>query len=136
MQNRSQCPKPREPFDVCASLLLALTIQAAIVVLPVCTHSVVFAHKNHFSYAHLHQPGSLQGPAHTEQFLNKQMGSTNTHRMCHHSAAALGTPSNIKHNKTVTVDQCDLLTTMSSSVTRGCRLFTVIFVPSRGLKAG
>lgn len=24
---------------------------------------------------------------------------------------------------------------MSSSVTRGCRLFTVIFVPSKGLKA-
>lgn len=31
---------------------------------------------------------------------------------------------------------CDLLTTMSSSVTRGWRLFTVIFVPSNGLKAG
>lgn len=29
-----------------------------------------------------------------------------------------------------------LLTTMSSSVTRGCRLFTVILVPSKGLKAG
>jgi len=28
------------------------------------------------------------------------------------------------------------LTTMSSSVTRGCRLLTVILVPSRGLTAG
>lgn len=37
---------------------------------------------------------------------------------------------------TVTCDQCDLLTTMSSSVTRGCRLFTVIFVPSKGLNTG
>lgn len=30
----------------------------------------------------------------------------------------------------------DLLTTISSSVTRGCKLFTVIFVPSKGLVTG
>lgn len=33
-------------------------------------------------------------------------------------------------------DRPDALTTMSSSVTRGCRLFTVIFVPSKGLTTG
>lgn len=54
---------------MCASLLLALTVQAAIVVLPVCAHGVLFTDKHHFSYAHLHQPCSLQGTAHTEQFL-------------------------------------------------------------------
>ena len=32
--------------------------------------------------------------------------------------------------------QATVLTTMSSSVTRGCRLFTVILVPSKGLRTG
>lgn len=54
---------------ICASLLLALTVQAAIVVLPVCAHGVLFTYKHHFSHAHLHQSCSLQGSAHTEQLL-------------------------------------------------------------------
>lgn len=32
--------------------------------------------------------------------------------------------------------QGTILTTMSSSVTLGCRLFTVILVPSKGLRTG
>lgn len=59
-----------------------------------------------------------------------------TRMMSHYSATALGTQLNTKYNKDDYCNQCDLLTTMSSSVTRGCRLFTVIFVPSNGLKAG
>ncbi len=74
---------------MCVSLLLALTVQAAVVVLPVSAHGVLFTYKHHFSHAHLHQPRSLQGPAHTEQFLwIKQTRSTNTHWMSHHSTTA------------------------------------------------
>lgn len=80
MQNRSQCPKPFESHLMCVSLLLALTVQAAIVVLPVCAHGVLFTYKHHFSHAHLHKPCPLQGPAHTEQFLwtNRQGVQTHT----------------------------------------------------------
>lgn len=66
MKNRGQCP---QIHLMCVSLLLALTIQTAIVVLPVRAHSVLFTDKHHFSHTHLHQPSTLQGTAHTEQFL-------------------------------------------------------------------
>lgn len=122
---------------MCASLLLALTVQAAIVVLPVCAHGVLFTDKHHFSYAHLHQTCSLQGTAHTEQFLwtniDKHYKYTlnDSSRYSQHSAHHF----NLKQEK-VKGKQSNFLTTMSSSVTRGCRLFTVIFVPSKGLKVG
>lgn len=54
---------------MCASLPLALTVQAAVIVLPVCAHGVLFTYKHHFSHAHLHQSCSLQGSTHTEQLL-------------------------------------------------------------------
>lgn len=46
-----------------------LTIQAAVVVLPICADGILFADKHHFSDAHLHQARSLQGAAHAEQLL-------------------------------------------------------------------
>lgn len=131
-ETEASAQKP-ERHLMCASLLLALTVQAAIVVLPVCAHGVLFTHKHHFSHAHLRQPCSLQGPAHTEQLLRTNRRGVQTHTEW--VIVALGTALNSKYIKR-SLEIRDLLTTMSSSVTRGCRLFTVIFVPSKGLKAG
>lgn len=39
---------------MCVSLPLAPTVQAAVVVLPVCAHGVLFAYEHHFSHTHLH----------------------------------------------------------------------------------
>lgn len=47
-------------------LPIVLTVQAAVVVLPVCTHSILFTDKHHFGHTHPHQTSTLQGPAHTE----------------------------------------------------------------------
>lgn len=47
----------------------SLTIQATVVVLPVCAHSVFFTNKHNFGHAHFDQPCPLQGTTYTEQFL-------------------------------------------------------------------
>lgn len=82
---------------MCVSLPLGLTVQAAVVVLPVCAHGVLFTHKHHFSHTHLHQSCSLQGPAHTEQFLWTNRCKVQTHRMSHHGATAGSTSLKSKH---------------------------------------
>lgn len=46
-----------------------LTIQAAVVVLPVSTDGIVFLDKHDFSNSLLHKSCSLQGATNTEQFL-------------------------------------------------------------------
>lgn len=83
-------------------------------------------------------PPSPDGPAsrlHTRRRVpvDKSVENTNRRWMSHRGTAELGCIPNITKGY---CDLYDLLTTMSSSVTRGCRLFTVIFVPSNGLKAG
>lgn len=131
-------PRARSAILTCASLPPAPTVQAAVVVLPVRAHGVLFAYKHHFGHAHLRETSPLQGPAHAEQLLqpkrttDKHTGKR-THRMNHGSVAA---QSPLQRQRGASWDRPDALTTMSSSVTRGCRLFTVIFVPSRGLTTG
>lgn len=122
--NRARKPVP--PFGrACASLPPAPTVQAAVVVLPVRAHGVLFAYKHHFGHAHLDETSTLQGSAHAEQLLQTNRPPRGESLQCH-------------SRETVEAwwDRRGALTTMSSSVTRGCRLFTVIFVPSRGLTTG
>lgn len=125
-------------------LLNALTIQTAVVVFPVGAHSVLLPHKHHFSNPHLHQPRSLQGTAHTEQLLwtvtrtqeKGQLNVLNESWLHRKQVCNLHTQLERENLKQQRTEQHEALTTMSSSVTRGCRLFTVILVPSRGLKVG
>lgn len=64
----------------------------------------------------------------------KRTTDKHTHRMNHCSIAAQSPLQRQRGGGSW--DRPDALTTMSSSVTRGCRLFTVIFVPSKGLTTG
>lgn len=66
----------------------APTVQAAVVVLPVRAHGVLFAYKHHFGHAHLRETSPLQGPAHAEQLLQPKHTGKRTHRMNHGSVAA------------------------------------------------
>lgn len=72
MKRRSQSPHYPECLFQYMSLPMALTVQAAVVVLPVCTHSILFTNKHHFGHTHPDQASSLQGTTHTEQLLRKK----------------------------------------------------------------
>lgn len=69
----------------------APTVQAAVVVLPVRAHGVLFAYKHHFGHAHLRETSSLQGPAHAEQLLqpNGQQTHTQDESPQHRSAESI-----------------------------------------------
>lgn len=69
--HESEKPEPSLPRMLFQYMPLpaALTVQAAVVVLPVCTHSILFTNKHHFGHTHPDQASSLQGTAHTEQLL-------------------------------------------------------------------
>lgn len=49
---------------------VSLTVQAAVVVLPVGADRILLTHKHHLGHAHFEQPRPLEGTAHTEQLLH------------------------------------------------------------------